>query len=259
MSKQHHLPARILLRRSLLVAAVLGVAVPAAHSAWDVYPEVSVEAGFDDNLPLNVGNKDDATTGVVEGKIVTRNASETHNVQVTAALRQAEFGGTTQDGGTSDVAQLTGEKRSERISYGMTGIYSNQLLRRYGAIDLATGSLIGSTEDLLVAQRQNPSLDPNLEIGYIEDELRQKLLVAAPYVDFTLSDRNRLRLGGEYQDTSFSGDNFIGLEDSKQYGGSLTLYHQLNERGSGSTAMREFEPDNSPHVTRHDITVGISR
>lgn len=251
------------LRRATLGTALAVVVSSSAQAAWDVYPEVTAEYGLDDNIRLSPFEEDKAGVGAAEGKVILRNVGETHNVRAAAGLRHSTYSGTDLKSGTTGSMQLSAEKRSERITYGVVGSYQNQPLLRFGAIDLATGEIVG---DASIAQQgtgdANPTPIPDLDIGFVEEEVRRQFAQVAPSVSFTLSDRSSLRFGGSFYAAAYDSDaELLGLEDYENYGLSTQYTYRLSERSTVHLGLsaETTDADVSDDSDRQDVLIGFSR
>jgi len=248
--------------KPLVAVVVLLLGSQSANAAWDMYPSFSAEVGMDDNVRLDSQGEESATTGAVEGRLTVRNVSETHSVQAIAALRQTEYSGTDLKGGTTGLATVNANKRTERINYGFVATYQNQPLLRYGVIDTQTGQVIGNVESYIVNAGVLTEANPDLDIGFVEEQIRREAIYLSPTTGYQISTRGNVQLSARYNESSYdsTGDG-LGLEDSEGFGASLQYQHELSERTTllSTFGTDYFRPDQSPDSDRYDLTVGVSR
>lgn len=248
--------------KPLAAAVLLLLGSSGVNAAWDMFPSFTAEAGIDDNVRLDSQGKEDATSAALEGRLTVRNVSESHSVQAIAALRQSEFFGTDVKGGTTGLATITANKRTERLNYGFTANYTNQPLLRFGVIDAQSGQVIGSAESYVVTSGILDDANPDLDIGFVEEQIRREGLFLSPSLGYQLSTRSILQFSGRFSDYSYdsTGDQF-GLEDSRGYGGSATYSYAVTERTSllATVDADYFRPDRSPNSDRYNTTVGVTR
>ena len=248
--------------KPIVVAAALLLASHTAYAAWDMFPSFTAEAGVDDNVRLDSQGEEKGTSAALEGRLTVRNVSETHTVQAIAAVRQSEFFGTDVKGGTTGLATISANKRTERITYGFLGNYTNQPLLRFGVIDTQSGQLIGSVESSVVNSGILTEVNPDLDIGFVEEQIRRKGIYLSPNVSYQLSTRSNIQLSGRFNDSSYGAKGAqLGLEDSQGYGTSATYSYEVSERTSlhATVAADYFRPDSSPDSDRYDTTVGVTR
>ncbi len=248
--------------KPIVIAAALLLGSHTANAAWDMYPSFTAEAGVDDNVRLDSQGEEKATTAALEGRLTVRNVSETHLVQAIAAVRQSEYFGTDVKGGTTGVATITANKRTERITYGFLANYTNQPLLRYGVIDIQSGRLIGTAESFVVNSGVLNEVNPDLDIGFVEEQIRRKAIYLSPNISYQVSTRSNVQISGRFNDAKYdsTGDQ-LGLEDSQGYGVSATYSYEVSERTSllATVAADYFRPDRSADSDRYDTTVGILR
>ena len=239
--------------KPIVVAAALLLGSHAANAAWDMYPSFTAEAGVDDNVRLDSQGEEKATTAALEGRLTVRNVSETHLVQAIAAVRQSEYFGTDVKGGTTGVATITANKRTERINYGFVANYTNQPLLRFGVIDIQSGRVLGAAEAFVVNSGVLTEANPDLDIGFVEEQIRRKGIFLSPNIGYQLSTRSSIRLSGQVSDYSYDsiGDQ-LGLEDSRDYGASATYSYEVSERTSllATVDADYFRPDRSSDRVR---------
>ena len=248
--------------KPLAVAVLLTLGSSGANAAWDMFPSFTAEGGVDDNVRLDSQGKEEAGSAALEGRLTVRNVAETHSVQAIAAVRQSEFFGTDVKGGTTGLATINASKRTERINYGFVANYTNQPLLRFGVIDTQSGRVIGSTESYVVNAGVLTDVNPDLDIGFVEEQIRREGVFISPNIGYQLSTRTDIQLSGRVSDYSYDSIGaLLGLEDSKGYGASATYKYAVSERISliATVDADYFRPDSSPNSDRYTTTVGVTR
>lgn len=248
--------------KPIVIAAALLLGSQSAYAAWDMYPSFMAEGGVDDNVRLDSRGEEKATTAALEGRLTLRNVSETHSVQAIAALRQTEYFGTDVKGGTTGLVTVNANKRTERINYGFVASYQNQPLLRYGVIDTQSGQVLGSAESYLVNSGVITDNNPDLDIGFIEEQIRREAISLSPNIGYQISTRGSIQLSARYNESSYdSTGEALGLEDSKGYGASAQYQYAVSERTTllSTISADYFKPAESPDSDRYDLTVGVMR
>ena len=224
-----------------LITASLGLA-QLAHAAWEVTPEVTLEAGVDDNFRLDPVNEEEATVASVEVAANILNVTEVSSFRTIIGARYTDYFGVDDqfevDGQDSQFILLRGLRQGERWNAGLLGNIRRESLLRSAQTDVVN---LDGDDGFVV------DLDPaDAEAGLVEEEIDRTRVFLRPYVTYLLSQRASLTGGINYSSLSHDNDDALPLNDTQEIGAYAEYKYQVSERDTVGVhvARSKFDPDN---------------
>lgn len=231
---------------SLLPLAMLSLApVALLQAAWEVVPEVSLEAGNDDNVLRDTTDEQSATNATADASVTVANFTERSSFTLSPRVVADQYAQSeAKDFNTTDYfLTADGEHAWRRTGVGFRSYYAHQILLNSEFADVAPDD-----PDLDPGQDfTDPSPDTGRLLLY--DATRNRLDISGN-VNFTFSERNQFRFELRRQDVSYSGGPTY-QSDFKNTDFSVQMIRRVDERNtvSARVIVSQFEAPDRGNTT----------